>query len=356
MVLIADAQSSNVLCAELAFGMNDSFGTAGLKESQIAGQMTELAKNLAPSENKRLLSRLIDKQLVIDSKQKFFVDPSREALEYLHFLYGILDDTDLLTKVSTRDLECVVSLLNRLKSLMMGRQVEVIALNDIPRDKNFVRTASARILQNPDMYSLYRKIYLAKEEGVDESIALAAKGKASTFFIDTKEQNGCARVGQAKLFACNYPGFFKQCATLRQRWYENLLDVFRERSEFDLHMQMISTVAGADDLFAGVEGAYKHKDELWLWIPFTEQSIEHLKSFLNALRTSPQIHKGEFSAEFYGDRAKDYEQIFKESFLPIPTKIIKEKGALPIAVLKYKAGLINSRKAMISPYLPKLVE
>ncbi len=69
----------------------------------------------------------------------------------------------------------------------------------------------------------------------------------------------------------------------------------------------------------------------------------------------PQIQKDGLAVEFYGEKAKEYEQIFKESFLPIPRKTVSDKKGLPIAVLKYKAGLINSRKAMISPYLPKLV-
>jgi hypothetical protein len=239
-------------------------------------------------------------------------------------------------------------------SLMLQQEVEVISLSDIPRNEEFVHLASSRILENPEMYSLYRRIYLAKEDAVEEGIEACAKGQLSSFFGDTKEQNGCARVGQAKLFARNYPGFSSQCAALRRRWYDNALDFFRERSEFDLHMQMISTVPGAEDLFSGMDGEYRHQDELWLWIPFTEQSIEHLKNFLNAFRMAPQIQKNDLSAEFYGERAKDYEQIFSESFLPIPTTIVIEHNVLSIAVLKYRAGLINSRKAMISPYLPKL--
>ncbi len=356
MALIVDAQSSNVLCAEMAFAINDRFGTGGIAKQQVDKQVAELGKDLSSSQNKRLMGRLIQKQLAGEGNETYFIDSTREAVEYLHFLYAILDDTDLLTKVSQRDIECVVQLINRLKSIMLQKEVEVITISDIPRDKDFVRKAGARILQNPDMYSLYRKIYLSKEDSVEESIAACAKGKSSSFFADTKEQNGCARVGQAKLFTRNFPIFSKNADLLRKHWYHNILDFIHERKEVDLHLQMISTIAGAEDLFTGKQGEYKHKDELWIWIPFTEQSIEHLKGFLNALRTSPQIQKNGLSVEFYGQRAKDYDQIFTESFLPIPKKINTAKGALPIAVLSYKAGLINSRKAMISPYLPKLVE
>jgi hypothetical protein len=356
LAIIADAQSSNVLCAELAFAINDRFSTGGMSQAQIDKQLTELSKNLLPSQNKRLMGRLLQRQLAVEEKKGFFIDSTREVVEYMHFLYGILDDTDLLTKVSQRDVECVAQLLNRLKSIVEQKEVEVISLSDIPRDKDFVRMASMRILQNPDMYSLYRKIYLSKEDAVEDTIAACAKGKDSSFFVDTKEQNGCARVGQAKMFSRNYATFSKNAALLRKRWYDNTLDFIRERQEVDLYIQMISTIAGAEDLFAGREGDYKHKDELWIWISFTEQSIEHLKGFLNAFRSSPQIQKNGLSVEFYGERAKDYEQIFEESFLPIPKKVVSEKGALLIVVLKYRAGLINSRKAMISPYLPKLAE
>jgi len=213
-----------------------------------------------------------------------------------------------------------------------------------------------RILQNPDMYSLYQKVYLAKENAIEKNMVLCAKKQPSTLYVDTKEQNGCARVGQTKMFSRNYPTFAKHVEALRSCWYESAVDFYREHKEFDLHLHMISTISGAEDLFAGAAREYKHKDELWIWIPFTEQSIEHLKVFLDAFRSSPQIRRDGLSVAFFGDRAKDYEQIFTESFLPVPKTVIAGKTELPIAILKYTGGLINSRKAMISPYLPKRVE
>lgn len=354
MAIIADTQSSNVLCAEMAFAINDRFSTGGMSKDQMDAQLAEHGKDLSSSQSKRLMGRLIQRQLAFDEKKEFFIDSSREVVEYMHFLYGILDDTDLLTKVSSRDIDCVVQLINRLKSILLKREVEVISLSDITRDKDFVRKAATRILQNTDMYSLYSKIYLSKEDAVEENIVLCANEEDSSFFVDTKEQNRCARVGQMKMFSRNYPTFDKYAALLRKRWFDNAVDFIRDHLEVDLHMQMISTVAGAEDLFMGAKDEYSHKDELWIWIPFTEQSIEHLKGFLNAFRSSPQLEKDGLSVDFYGERAKDYEQIFTESFLSMPKQIVTENGALSIAVLKYKAGLINSRKAMISPYLPKL--
>ena len=239
---------------------------------------------------------------------------------------------------------------------MLKKEVEIISLSDLPRDESFTDKAARRILQHRDMYSLYRKIYLAREDSMDQNIALCAKKQPSAFFIDTKEQNSCVRVGQTKLFGRNHPTFAKHAWQIRQNWFEASRDFYTARQEVDLYLQMISTVASADDLYAGSEGKYTHQDEIWIWIPFSEQSIEHLKSFLNAFRTCPQVVQNQMSAEFYGSKAKEYDHIFTESFLPISKETVSEKGRPPLAILKFTAGTINSRKAMITPYLPRIVE
>ncbi len=356
LAMIADSQSSNVLCAEMAFEINDRYGLGGMSPQSIKGELKQKEQSLTSASSKRLLQRLLQRCMNGDREDPFFIDPQREYLEYLHFLYGILDDTDLLTKVSARDVECVASLLNRLKSLMLQKEAEIVAFDDLPRDDQFVEAASKRILQNDDMYSLYRKIYLAKEQAVEENIHRCIKGQPSFIFTDTKEQNGCARVGQTKMFRRNYAAFAKSSVLMRKKWVENAADFWRERSEMDLHMHMISTIAGAEDLYKGTAGKYGHPDELWIWIPFSEQSIEHLKSFLNAFRALPQFVGNDLYVELYGEKAKEYARIFSESFLEIPSKVIVERGAPSLAVLKYNAGSINSRKAMISPHLPKQVK
>jgi hypothetical protein len=121
----------------------------------------------------------------------------------------------------------------------------------------------------------------------------------------------------------------------------------------DFHLHMVSTIAGAEDLFAGTVDKYPHQDEIWIWIPDVEQAIVHLKSFLTAFKASPAAVSNEWEVEFLGDNAAMLKECFEESFLRVPYHIVKKN--LPIAVMRYKAGTINSRKAMISPYLPKLV-
>ena len=114
----------------------------------------------------------------------------------------------------------------------------------------------------------------------------------------------------------------------------------------------------AEDLYEGVVGKYRHKDELWISDSSARTGeSEHLKSFLNAFRSSPQVIENELEVEFLGENGKELEKIFLESFLPIPRKFTSAKAdkQLPIAVLRYRAGSINSRKGMISPYLPRLL-
>jgi hypothetical protein len=355
-VNVADAQSANALVAELAFEINDTYGTSGCDENGVYSQIQELQGSLKSSDSCRLLKRLLQKHLIQAKKLPYFIDPRREYLEYLQCLYAILDDTDLLSKVSYRDVVCVTSLLNRMKTIQLQKEVEVLSLEDLPRDEKFASRAAERILQNDEMYSLYKKIYDAKEQSTEHNIRLCAQKMPSNVFADTKVQNGCCRVGQTKIFAKNFPFYSNHAQEMRSFWCEDAMLFTRERPDCDLHMHMISTIPGAEEVYKGNVEEFKHKDELWFWIPMEEQAIEHLKTFLNAFRASPQVAKHPMEVEFFGKDKKELEKIFKESFSSIAkTATVREDNSLTsVAVLRYKAGLLNSRKAMISPYLPKL--
>lgn len=350
---ITDSQSCNSLVAQLSFTIHDRYSTGGMSLAEIKSQMRQVEKDLSKPSHKRVMQRLLQRQLVVDKEMSFYVSPERERIEYTHYLYAIIDDTDLLTKISPRDIECVASLLNRLKSLSLKKEVEIINFDDLSRDEHFAAKAAARILQNDDMYSLYCKIYRSKEESAEKNLKLCASGKPSTIFADTKEQNGCCRVSQTKLFSKNFPFFEKHAMDIRRTWVESCKAVHKEKSEIDLHMHMISTIAGAEDLYTGAKGKYKHKDEIWIWIPTGEAAIEHLKSFLNSFRLAPHAQPSAFEIEFLGENAKELQQIFAESFNSATYKS-SNKG-VPIAVMRFTAGTINSRKAMISPYLPHMI-
>lgn len=310
MAIVSDAQSCNTLVAQKAFEIND-----------------------------------------MNRKKPNYIHPDREYIEYLHFLYAIIDDTDLLSKVTSLDVQCVASLLNRLKTLALGKKTTIIDLSDLPRNREFAKIAAARILQNEDMYSLYRKVYEFREKEVEKNLTLCAKGEDSNLFADTKEQNGCCRIGQTKIFEANLPHFEKHADKIRHAWLNKAKKVFQANEEIDLHIHMMSTIVSAEEVYKNRAGKYKHQDELWLWIPESEIAMEHLRRFLNAFQSSPGLKSNPMEVEFLGPNPDYLSAIFKESFVNIPHKV--KKVDLPIAVLRYKAASLNSRKAMVSPFLPK---
>ncbi len=356
VVTISNAQSSNSMVAELAFSINDRFSMAGMTFEDIARQLNQAMNTLSTPAQKRILQRVLQRQMTADRKEGFFIHPAREFVEYLHFLYAILDDTDLLTKVSARDVECVASLINRLKSLTVGEEIEAVNFDDLARDDKFVGVAAQRLLQNEELYSLYHKVYKAKEDAVEANILLCRENKPSSLFADTKVQNGCCRVGQSKMFAKNFPVFEMEIEKIRAFWVKEAQIFYRERPDCDLHLHMISTLAGAEDLFHGTTDEYQHRDQLWIWIPLNDSSIGHLKNFLNGFRSLSIFQSPLTEVEFLGKHSQELGEIFNESFLPVPCKIAKNKiPDFSMAILYFPAGAINSRKAQISPYLPKLV-
>lgn len=356
--IISDAQSSNAIVAQMAFQVNDMYGTGGMTLEQVEAQLKELEKDLSTSVSIRKMQRLLQRKKVIQSDCYHYIDSKREFAEYLHFVYAILDDTDLLTKVTRIDVEIMASLLNRLKSLIERKEMEIVDFDDITEDHDFTKKAASRLLQNKDFYSLYSKVYLHKEQSVGENLEDCAKGLKSNIFSDTKILNMGNRVSQTKIFARNYTTFETYANELRRIWYQNAQNAFESNHEQLLHLHMISTVTSADDLFKGKEISYWHQDELWIWIPPVDGAAEKLKLFLSSFKSSPKIQAiGNWNIEFLGENAKELSQIFKESFLKIPQKMPDSKtakGELPIAVLRYDAGRLNSRKGMIAPFLPKL--
>ena len=219
---------------------------------------------------------------MICQTSNYYIHPDREYTEYLHFLYGILDDTDLLSKVSVLDVECVASLLNRMKSIQEKKEIEVVSLSDIPRDKDFAANGAKRILQNEEMYSLYSKVYAHREKEIQEQIKRACKHVDSVFFADTKVQSGCARIGQTKLFAKNISYFHKHAEEIQKTWVSRASEISEDKPEIDLHIHMASTIVSAEEVYKGHLSSYSHQDEMWIWIPDTERALQHLKNFLTS--------------------------------------------------------------------------
>ena len=356
LAIIGDAQSCNVLVAEQTFIINDKYSLGGMNLQQIEEQIQEVSSNVNSASQMRVLQRLLQRRMIAQKTQPFYIHPGREFQSYLCFLHAILDDTDLLTKVSHRDIECVAQLLNRLKSLSLQREVEIVQFDDVPQDQNFTKLAAQRILQQIDMYSLYRKIYSFRESEVESNLGLCINQSASNIFLDAKEQNGCARVGQTKMFASNFPYFFKNAEQIRQIWLDKSKEVNADRPEIDLHIHMLSTIASADEVYKNQVGPYYHQDELWFWVPLTLQAEEHLNTFLSGFQAATKSIYTSLELEFIGPQTPHYQQIFNRHFQEVP-QFFKDNplNQDSFVIMRFKAGSLNSRKAIISPFLPRLI-
>jgi hypothetical protein len=353
--LIGDVQSCNVLIAEQAFLINDRYSLGGMLVEEIESQIATVSKTLSSPSQMRILQRLLQRRMAAQVSNLFFIHPKREFEEYFSFLQAILDDTDLLTKVSNRDIECVAQLLNRLKSLSLKKEVEIVNFDDIPKDQHFAKTAAYRILRQADMYSIYDKTYRHRELEVELNLQLCLERKPCNIFLDTKEQNGCACVSQTKMFASNFPFFLKHADEFRQIWLNKTLEFYADRSDIDLYIHMISTIASAEEVYKNQIGPYSHQDELWFWIPPTQQAYDHLSSFLASFQYGAKRIQEEMHLEISGPQAGELVQIFTRNFFIFPEKTEIYTNGPSIAILRFKAGTLNSRKSMITPFIPRLV-
>jgi len=356
---ISDAQSSNVTVAQLSFEINDRYSTGGFAKESILAQMETLSKQLHSNSSRRLYRRLLMKLEALDRRGNYYIDPMREFVEYWHFLFAILDDTDLLSKVTRVDVEIVRDLLNRMKSIVTQEEVEVVHFDDISDTPEFAQVAAARLLRNADLYSITQKIYHFKEVFIDEVIEKAAKGSDAIFFADTKEQNGCVRIGQFKLYPINYPTYLKYAPDLRKVFIEESRKIYARKKEIDLFIYMISTLSGLEGLFDEKTPMRKHNDELWIYVSQdSDEGFSHLRSFFNAFGASSATKKALHSIEIRGSECEKLEEVVSSTLgvlIGCPVKVTQDPKQEGLIIVSVESGSMNSRKAMISPYLPKLV-
>ncbi|HRW58926.1 MAG TPA: hypothetical protein P5048_04870, partial [Chlamydiales bacterium] len=346
--VFSDAQACNTLVAEIAMDMNDRFSTLNIAEEEFEKKKLEKVEDWK-------LSEILNRKANHFKKNGYFIHPQREFMEYLHFIYGILDDTDLLMKVTRKDVEVIANLLNRMKTIMANSYREVVQQENIHQE-DYTKTMAKKILQTKDMYSLYKKVYHFKEKAVEESIQKCLSDSKETLFSDTKIINGCCRVGQMKMFASNVKIFKEFSPKLREKWYIIADRISQERPEIDLHLYMVSTIRGADEVFHSEFVEYQHYDQLWFYIPKKELAFEHLKRFLSNFQKSPVMKNMDVKIAFLGKNKASLQETVDESGFVYEELKDAEGEGLPLGVIYYGAGKVNSRKTLISPYLPSIME
>jgi len=280
----------------------------------------------------------------------------REILEYYQFLYAILDDTDILTKVTEYDVYTVAALLNRMKSIQMGKEVEIVHFDDLSKEEDsFSSKAAKRLLRTNDLFTIYSEMYKAKEEALNQVILDTVKGIDTPFFQDTKRLGGgYASVGQLKYFTKNTPLLQKKMGELRQIWVERCQKIYEDKPEVNLHIFMLSTIASAEELFADAPSTSLHRDQVWFWIPEGDKKAVHLlKEFLEHFIKSPKILSQELEVEFSGKSAI-YEKVFGELSREFVKKHVK--GDLSLVSLLVDQKSVTSRKSQVAAFLSNAKE
>lgn len=351
-IVRADAQSSNSIIARINFEINDRYSTGGMTLEEIEQGIQAISCQLDSPMQVRILQRLLQKKNAAKTRGEYAISCDREVLEYIQYIFAILDDTDLLTKVTEYDVDGMAGLLNRLKSIMLRQEVEVVNFDDIPRsDPQFAAKAAKKLLQTRDLYSLYGVIYKAKEEAVEKLICETGSCADTHFFQDTKVlgAGGYASVGQFKHFMRNEKTLRKHMDSIRKVWLERNRKVFEERPEVLLHMMMISTISSAEELFSDKPSEVSYADEIWFWIPDDKRAQHYLANFLQEFSKSPRAEKQELQVEFCG-KSDMYEKIFANAFTR-PFSKTHTPSVPGMAILKVERGSIKSRKTDVAIYL-----
>ena len=354
-ITVADVQSANVLVAEKAFLINDKYGCHGQSISSIDEQLSELQKEEPDAKNLRLIERLIKKkQAHHNAGSHFSISPEREIQEYLLCLNAIIDDTDLLSKSGWRDIICVCNLINRLKSIILKKEVEVLDVTHYPRTPRFLKNAIQDVLKNEDTYSFYKGIYKFREDIVDSWMH---KDKyLHRCFEDRKIQNETCCVSQFKIFPANRDSFNETRFKLLQHWFSIKNLVKSKSSEVDFFLHMISTIAGGKEAYEGKIPDNGEEDEIWLSVNYdSDQSTSRFRQFLEYIKESPKFNQIKMHMTIEGPASPGRDLIAGILRVTVPAAtydFLENDLPEPIVVFKFKQGTLNSRKADITPFLP----
>ena len=352
LVLVSDAQSTNSTVAKINMSINDRYSSHGYNTKEIEDQIKQVSANLAVTSNVRILKRLLSKKEVVAKNSIYFISKDKEFLDYTHFLFAILDDTDLLTKVTAFDVYVVAGLMNRMKSLMVGREVEIVDFDDLDADaSDFAEQAAKKLLQSHDLYSLYSDNYAKKEKRVEEILKKATTTEEVSFFQDTKVIGKYAEIAQCKLFSSNHATFHKKKNEIQKYWLERCKEHAIDNASLSIFIFMVSTMDSAEDLFSGAkETSSKLRDEIWITcVEGNRESQERANRFIKNLMQSPKVYPQHVDLVLHGHLC-NLEEAMKRVSTRVQVKTnAPTKGALAELYVEIKS--LKSRKIDIAPYI-----
>ena len=352
-MIISDAQSSNSIVASLNMMLNEKYSSGGYTDSDIDSQLKQLDVINNGLEKIRITKRLLSKKEMIHKNHSYYISSDKEFLDYYHFLFAILDDTDLLTKVTCYDIYVVKDLLNKMKSLMIRKEVEVVNFDDLQKDDpQFVRKAADKLLQTHDLYSVYSDNHQKKEKSIERILKKASSTLEETFFQDTKVIGKYAQVGQFKMFSNNHHTYHRKRSDIKKQWLRRCNSAAKEHDYLSIFIFMVTTVDSAEDLFAGVSNKnIKGKDELWVTcLPNNRDAYEKTRRFLSNLLGSPKLMAQDLTIDLSGTLV-ELEKTFSGYS---SNRVSFKKGSVshqPFTEIYVNLKSIQSRKSDISPYI-----
>ncbi|MCM8527840.1 MAG: hypothetical protein NE327_15065, partial [Lentisphaeraceae bacterium] len=353
---VADVQSANVLVAEKAFDINDAYGTRDQSPESVEEQLKELNSQESTPYQMRLIEKLIrKKQAIHRAESNYFISPEREMQEYIFFLNAIIDDTDLLSKCGWRDILCVAELINRIKSIQLSKEVEVIDISHYPRSPRYLKQAIREVLVNKDSYSFYKGIYDHREKVVDTW--MVDPKYRFRCFEDRKIQNETCAVSQLKLFPRNRDSFLSSRDDLLKHWFKIKSMVRTKSPEVDFFLHMTSTIPGAKEAYDGSMKSNGEEDEIWLSVNYdSDQSTSRFRQFLDFIKVSPKYSQIKLHLSIEGPAGNGRDLLTSIIRVTVPhmkCDFVEETDIPePIVVFKFIQGTMNSRKADITPFLP----
>ena len=108
-------------------------------------------------------------------------------------------------------------------------------------------------------------------------------------------------------------------------------------------------------MFTNQETPYQHLDELWISVANSQTALSHLNSFLANFSPATKELLTHLELEIFDQTNSEFSQIFKQHYPNISLQFNTKQEKMPLAILRFNAGALNSRKTMITPFLPRLV-
>ncbi|MDA8773517.1 DHH family phosphoesterase [Chlamydiia bacterium] len=327
--IISDTESCNTIIAEHLFNQYDLYSKPYSEKDTLAEITKEKKLN---SEQKRTLVKLL-LQRKETTEQFYFVDINRELHDYELLLNAILDDTDLLSKTSIRDLMCIGELIDRIVSIQ-NKYRNSILRDQIDQMNSDKQTIKQTIFKHPFMQATMKRIYTMRIEQVEEDISTLSSG----LFSDTKYMSDVS-ICQVKLFPDNIASLSKHYDKLIANWKQLLTDSKRDTR---LDILFFSTL--------------KHKhhtnsnqtlDKMVIIFQQNDTARSKLMHFLNHFLTQQSLSSLKIKLNTHPN-----ETSFFAELAHLENVTIKGTHEMQSTItIEYPASLVNSRKKQIAPFI-----